>query len=144
VVPPDGGRRARVMMVDAWSPQTRLSVDGDAFAFGRFATWLREAIVRGGHDETLRFPATSRKDDPRRIELAVSDWLRFGLPDVGDRFVVDWRAQWNIVAAGAPAELFDGGYGFSAGYLDRLRNYDLAVWRRFLCEVIDPRFGGSG
>ena len=51
-----------VMMVNAWNPQTRTVVDGDAFAFRRFVAWLRAAILRGGHDDVRRFKSDDDED----------------------------------------------------------------------------------
>ena len=44
------GPAVSVLTVDAWNPQARSVVDGDAFAFRRFVTWMREGLLRGGHD----------------------------------------------------------------------------------------------
>jgi len=62
------------------------------------------------------------------------------MPDTGDRFLVDWRAQWHIVNATARIEDFKGIYGFSGTFIERLRTRDIPLWRRFLREVVDPRF----
>ena len=153
LVPPEGGPAVTVLMVDAWNPQARTVVDGDAFAFRRFVTWLRQGIIRGGHDSTVTF----RVDDEEEVdedeeseesgageyELSVSDWLLFELPDFGDRFLVDWRAQWDIVNAVGKTEDMGGIYGFTGEYRDRLRTRDIPTWRRFLREVIDPRFDAT-
>jgi len=150
IVPPEGGRAATVMMVDAWNPQARTVVDGDAFAFRRFLTWLREGILRGGHDHIARFEReqedgcedTENADErePAITTIKVSDWLLFDIPDFGDRFLVDWRAQWHIVNAVGKVEDFAGIYGFTREHVEQLRRHDIPVWRRFLREVIDPRF----
>jgi hypothetical protein len=147
LVSPEGGVPVTVLMVDAWNPQARTVVDGDAFAFRRFVTWLREAIVRGGYDETVRFEGDHQEDDDEGedeadgpIELSLSEWLLFDQPYFGDRFLVDWRAQWDIVNAIGKVEDFASIYGFTGAYLERLRTRDIPLWRRFLREVIDPRF----
>lgn len=157
IVPPEGGEDVRVMMVDAWNPETRTVVDGDAFAFRRFATWLREAIVRGGCDAARRFVDADEEDSDDEDEdgedgadeaaagtvVMLSEWLLFGLPELGDRFLVDWRAQWHVVNASVGIEGFAGIYGFTGAYVERLRTRDVVCWRRFLREVIDPRFVGT-
>jgi hypothetical protein len=147
LVPPEGGPAVSVMMVDAWNPQTRTVVDGDAFAFRRFVAWLRAAILRGGHDEVRTFAPADEDDADEEddegsaaVEITISDWLLFGMPDTGDRFLVDWRAQWHIVHAVGGSEGFAGIYGFTGAYLEKLRDHDVVQWRRFLHEVIDPRF----
>ena len=148
LVPPEGGPAVTVLMVDAWNPQARTVVDGDAFAFRRFVTWLRQGIIRGGHDSTVTWLVDDEEGDEEgdesgrgRYELSVSDWLLFELPDFGDRFLVDWRAQWDIVNAVGKTEDMGGIYGFTGEYRERLRTRDIPTWRRFLREVIDPRFG---
>jgi hypothetical protein len=175
LVPPDGGAPIAVMMVDAWNPEARTVVDGDAFAFRRFTSWLREAIARSGHDEVRTFQGDEDEDEEDEEgesevdgdedsedgdedsevdgdeededseespgdELTLSDWLLFGLPDVGDRFLVDWRAQWHIVNAVLRVDDLKGIYGFTGEHVERLRTRDVVHWRRFLREVIDPRF----
>ncbi len=148
VLPPDGGDAVNVMMVDAWNPPARTVVDGDAFAFRRFVSWLRGGIVRGGYDLEVRYAGSDPGDEeelgPQPHTLSLSDWLLFGLPDTGDRFLVDWRAQWHIVNAVRGIDSFSGIYGFTGAYMEKLRAYDIPVWRRFLREVIDPRFPPSG
>lgn len=164
LVAPDGGAPVEVMMVDAWNPETRTVIDGDAFAFRRFVTWLREGILRGGHDELRAFAGdedddegegvnegdddedvgeealASGEDEESEGELWLSDWLLFGMPDTGDQFLVDWRAQWHIVNAVHRVDGFAGIYGFSGATVERLRTRDVVLWRRFLREAIDPRF----
>ncbi|MBL9107247.1 MAG: hypothetical protein JNL82_40530 [Myxococcales bacterium] len=163
LVAADGGAPVEVMMVDAWNPETRTVIDGDAFAFRRFVTWLREAILRGGYDELRVFSGADEDEDEddeepeddedegdeqadaladgeEGDELWLSDWLLFGLPDAGDRFLVDWRAQWHIVNAVHRVDEFAGIYGFSGATVERLRTRDVVLWRRFLREAIDPRF----
>ena len=147
LLPPEGGEAIPVLMVDAWNPPARAVVDGDAFAFRRFLEWLRGALLRSRHDSLLRFEPPREEDEeeereePEREELKLSDWLLFGLPDCGDRFLVDWRAQWHVVNATAKVEDFAGLHGFSGALVERLRTRDIALWRRFLREVVDPRFG---
>jgi hypothetical protein len=147
LVPPDSKERVDVMMVDAWNPPTRLVVDGDAFAFGRLLTWLRQAILRGDMDTVLEYKnwdydwePDEGDEAPERLELKLSDWLLFELPDEDDRSIVDWRAQWHVVNAGEGIEAFKGIYGFKGSYLERLTRYHIPQWRRFLVEVVDPRF----
>jgi hypothetical protein len=150
ILPPEGGRAATVMMVDAWNPQARTVVDGDAFAFRRFLTWLREGILRGGHDQVARFENSNEDGEDEGdagesaiTEIKISEWLLFEMPDFGDRFLVDWRGQWHVVNAVAKVEDFAGIYGFSREYLEQLREHDIPTWRRFLREVIDPRFDAT-
>lgn len=152
LVPPEGGPVVTVLMVDAWNPAARTVVDGDAFAFRRFVTWLREGILCGGHDSKTVWVLDEDECDedeegegadnhkPGTLELSVSDWLLFGIPYFGDRFLVDWRTQWDIVNAVRKTENMAGMYGFTGGYVDHLRKRDIPQWRRFLREVIDPRF----
>jgi hypothetical protein len=46
LVPPEGGAPCVVMMCDAWNPEAKAVVDGDAFAFRRFVGWLdRKSVV---------------------------------------------------------------------------------------------------
>jgi hypothetical protein len=141
IVPPDGGRHATVLTVDAWNPQARTVVDGDAFAFRRFVTWLREAIVRGGHDHAIHYEQTTDADEVATADMPVSQWLLFGMPEFGDRFLVDWRGQWDIVSSVIRTEDLAGIYGYTREYIEQLRTHDIPLWRRFLREVIDPRFG---
>jgi hypothetical protein len=141
IVPPDGGRHATVLTVDAWNPQARTAVDGDAFAFRRFVTWLREAIVRGGHDHAIRYEQTTDAEEVATAEMPVSQWLLFGMPEFGDRFLVDWRGQWDIVSSVIRTEDLAGIYGYTREYIEQLRTHDIPLWRRFLRAVIDPRFG---
>jgi hypothetical protein len=142
LVPPEGGARVSVMVVDAWNPEARMVIDGDAFAFRRCIEWLRGGITRGDHDVTLTFqpPPEDDEEQAELVELALTDWLRFDLPDLDDRFLVDWRAQWHVVNAVSKVEDFAGIYGFSPTSLEKLRARDLPLWRRFLREVVDPRF----
>lgn len=143
LVPPEGGEACEVMMVDAWNPEARKVIDGDAFAFRRFLEWLRAAVVRAGLDEVRVFEDGEEDEDDAEEasrELSLSDWLLFGLPDVGDRFLVDWRAQWHVVNAVVRVDEFAGIYGFTGACVERLRTRDVACWRRFLREVLDPRF----
>lgn len=144
-----------VMRVDAWNPPSRAVVDGDALAFRRFCEWLGEALVRGGLDAWVEYTGEDDAEDEDAEEdedgagvepegparLRLSEWLRFGLPDVGDRFLVDWRHQWHVVFAGAGiVECFGGIYGMRGEQRERLEGRDRRVWRAFLREVIDPRF----
>ena len=103
--------------------------------------------MRGGYDETVIYRGEDDGDDEEeereQIELSLSEWLLFGMPDVGDRFLADWRAQWHIVNAVGRIEDFAGIYGFTGEYVETLERYDIPVWRRFLCDVIDPRFDRS-
>lgn len=138
LVPPEGGDAVAVMTVDAWNPPARAVVDGDAFAFRRFLEWLRGGILRGGHDRVLAWAPDDDDAAPGRVELRLSDWLLFGLPDVGDRFLVDWRAQWHVVNATTRIEDMAGIYGFTGATVDRLRDRDVPAWRRFLREVVFP------
>jgi hypothetical protein len=144
LIPPEGGEPAQVMMVDAWNPETRSVIDGDAFAFRRFNDWLRAAIVRGGLDAVRIF--NNREEDDEEEEesseqaVSLSEWLLFGLPDVGDRFLVDWRGQWHVVNSTFRIDGFAGIYGFTGEHVERLRTRDVECWRRFLREVIDPGF----
>ena len=159
LTPPEGGGAVQVMMVDAWNPATRSVIDGDAFAFQRFSAWLRAAIVRADLDEVRVFHEEVDEEEEEEevdegededyeeggvvsgeIEVSLAEWLLFGLPDHGDRFLVDWRAQWHVVNAIRGIDGFAGIYGFTGESVERLRTRDLACWRRFLREVIDPRF----
>lgn len=124
---------SEVLRADQWNPASKAVVDGDAFAFARFTRWLREAIRRGGHDGTVVF----RPEDDQPIRMQVSDWLLFGQPDVGDRFIVDWRHQWNVVFAGASiTDCFSSIYGMSTEQIQKLDEHDRAVWRAFLHDVV--------
>lgn len=151
LISPDGGDATQVMMVDAWNPPTRTVIDGDAFAFRRFCEWLRAAIVEAGLDDVVVFANGEgeegdededyeEEEDEGEIEVMLSDWLLFGLPDDGDRFLVDWRAQWHVVNPNVCVDGFAGIYGFTGERVERLRNRDVVCWRRFLREVLDPRF----
>ncbi len=145
LVPPEGGEACEVMMVDAWNPEARKVIDGDAFAFRRFIEWLRAAVVRAGLDEVRIFNDGDEEEDEEEEsrELLLSELLLFGLPDVGDRFLVDWRAQWHVVNAVARVDGFAGTYGFTGECVERLRTRDVMCWRRFLREVLDPRFAAT-
>ena len=70
-------------------------------------------------------------------ERAVAE---FRWPDVGDRFLVDWRGQWHVVNSTFRIDGFAGIYGFTGECVERLRTRDVGCWRRFLREVIDPGF----
>lgn len=73
--------------------------------------------------------------------MPLSTWLAFGLPRHGDRFLIDWRHQWDIVNAGSTiGGAFGGIYGMSPAKLEALVERDAPMWRRFLREVVDPRF----
>ncbi|MDC3960994.1 NusA N-terminal domain-containing protein [Polyangium jinanense] len=142
----------QVLRVDAWNPSSRAIVDGDAFAFRRLCEWLREALVRGGLDAQITYLGEDDEDEDEDADdaaepaepasLMLSEWLRFGLPDVGDRFLVDWRYQWHIAFAGPSiVECFGGIYGMNGEERARIGERDRRVWRAFLHDVIDPRFG---
>ncbi|MDI1476493.1 NusA N-terminal domain-containing protein [Polyangium sp. y55x31] len=155
---PDVDGICEVLRVDVWNPPSRAIVDGDAFAFRRLCEWLREAIVRGGLDARITYhgeddDAEEDEDeddengDDDAVEpeepasLMLSEWLRFGLPDVGDRFLVDWRYQWHIAFAGSSiVECFGSIYGMNGEQRARIGERDRRVWRAFLHDVIDPRF----
>jgi hypothetical protein len=149
LVPPDTDEIVDVMMVDAWNPPTRMVVDGDAFAFGRFLDLLRRAILRNNLDTILEYNMGDEEeqleadDAAPRLKLELSEWLLFGLPDVGDCYLVDWRGQWHVVNAGEGIEAFKAIYGFGGAYLERLARYHIPQWRRFLVEHIDRRFAYS-
>jgi hypothetical protein len=133
LISPEGGEAIDVLMVDAWNPPQRHVVDGDAFAFRRFTQWLRETILAAGQDVALTYGLES-------FTLSASDWLLFGLPETRDRHLVDWRSQWDIVNAGSGIASLAKCYRFSGAHLERLRARDTPQWRRFLREVVDPRF----
>lgn len=148
---PDVDGICEVLRVDVWNPQSRAIVDGDAFAFRRFCEWLRGALVRGGLDAQITYHGEDEEEDAAEDDdaaepvepasLMLSEWLRFGLPDVGDRFLVDWRYQWHIAFAGSGiVECFSGIYGMDGDRRARIGERDRRVWRAFLHDVIDPRF----
>ncbi|MDI3289259.1 NusA N-terminal domain-containing protein [Polyangium sp. 15x6] len=149
-----------ILRVDAWNPSSRAIVDGDAFAFRRLCEWLREALVRSGLDAQITYHGEDDADEDADEDenedenedddaaepaapasLMLSEWLRFGLPDVGDRFLVDWRHQWHIAFAGPSiVECFGGIYGMNGDERARIGERDRRIWRAFLHDVIDPRF----
>ena len=133
LLPPDQGGHAHVLMVNLWHCPAREVVDGDAFALRRFLEWLRGGIIRSGQDPTHAFADGQT--------LNVSEWLQFGLPDTGDRFLVDWRYQWHVAPCGDGIKAFASVYALSAQALDELETFHIVQWRRFLREVVDPRFG---
>lgn len=150
LVPPDGGPPVHVLMVDPWNPPNRRSIDGDAFAFRRFVQWLREAILASGQDFVLEFMEEEEEwedsededeGEPCAWTLEVSDWLLFGLPDVKDRHLVDWRTQWHIVSSYGGIEGFASMCGFTGEYLERLVARDAPLWRRFLGELVNEKLG---
>lgn len=136
-----------VLRVDPWNPPTRAVVDGDAFAFRRLCEWLAGGLVGAGLDVEVEYPEEGEDEEEERAgparmrRMRLSEWLRFGLPDVGDRFLVDWRHQWHVVFAGAGiVECLGGILGAGGEWRERLDGRDRAVWRAFLREVVDPRF----
>lgn len=79
--------------------------------------------------------------DAREKPIELSTWLTFGVPRLGDRFMLDWRHQWDIVHAGRTiGEAFCGNYEMSKEKLGTLKTRDAPAWRRFLREALDPRF----
>jgi hypothetical protein len=135
-----------VLRVDPGNPPTRAVVDGDAFAFRRFCEWLAGGLVRAGLDVDVEYLGEEEDGDEdeereRPAQMMLSEWLRFGLPDVGDRFLVDWRHQWHVVFAGTGiVECLGGILGAGGAWRDRLDGRDRGVWRAFLREVVDSRF----
>jgi hypothetical protein len=96
------------------------------------------SLEQAGWNVTVR-RASPRKGKEKRI--ALSTWLAFDLPRLGDRFRFDWRYQWDIVnAASTIGDAFGGIYGMSPEKLETLKMRDAPTWRRFLCKVVDPRF----
>jgi hypothetical protein len=132
--PGEGARGVMVQACDPWNPPDRTVIDGDAFAFRRFISWLRAGIIAGGHDHVLVdfCPQADVDGVVRRgaVPVTASEWLTYDEPDHGDEFLLDWRIQLDIVS---PVEHEDwpeegGGTG------------GRALYRAFLAEVIDPRF----
>jgi hypothetical protein len=157
LVPPEGGPPCMVAMTDVYS-MALVSVDGDPFAFSRFISWLRGGIVHGRHDLTIHYNPSEDDDDDEDEdeneadeeedddeaepqEVLLSRWLELHWQAPEERFVVDWRVQFAYVAGGAKIADMASVYGFPAAFLDRLATRDAVQWRRFLREVVDPRFG---
>lgn len=149
---PGVDRVCEVLRVDVWNPPARAVVDGDAFAFRRLCEWLRGGLVAAGLDREIVYTGEldadedDEDDEDEEVEevpprMLLSEWLRFGLPDTADRFLVDWRHQWHVAFAGPGiVECFGGIYGMSGGQREQIASHDRRVWRAFLREVVDPRF----
>jgi hypothetical protein len=134
-----------VLRVDAWNPTCRAVVDGDAHAFRRFVDWLAAGVVAADLDLTIVFDGLSPADegDPDAVAtpsaMRLSEWLAFAVYRDGDRYLADWRFQWDIVQAGETiASSLGAIYGMSPAERERLAQHDTPRWRRFLREVVAP------
>jgi hypothetical protein len=134
----------QVLLTDVWNPTTRWSVDGDAFAFRRFTQWLRAVLTAAGHDETYAFEPDQWDEDDKGAEVTLAEWLLFDERG-DDEEMLDWRCEDYVVAAGHPVQGAAGMFGFGAEFVKKLEEGShAAIWRRFLCDVIDPRFDYAG
>jgi hypothetical protein len=146
---PDSKEFITVLMCDVWNPQAARVIDGDAFALRRFLEWLRAGIKKAKLDQEILFSGTNVADDDeedkRESTILVSDWLLFNEPKPKEEHLVDWRCQHYLVNAGQEYGTigFAPIYGFRTEHQRRVIEQDIPTWRRFLREVIDPRFGAS-
>ena len=144
-----------VQSTDVWSPSTRSTLDGDAFAYRRFREHLRRALIARPdldrahpftddvtyEEEALDEDYTGTDEDGTRVhELTASAWLLYDRADLGDRFLVDWRAQRDVVTTSldvaATAATYAAGRA-PAPAADQVR------WRAFLAEEIHAGFARS-
>lgn len=124
----------------------RYAIDGDAFAFRRFVSWLRGAIIEQGSDRTVKFQPVDEYgyDDEEELDpifIELSEWLLFGLPDTYDKYLVDWRYQ-NDIAVADRRLSFRAHLSASHDSEGRMEKEleDIDFWRQFLVEVVDEWF----
>lgn len=111
------------------------SLDGDALALRRFLAWLREGLLASGIERALSFriPRDLRDpNEPAKVTMSLDHWLTFGLPDLGDRFLMDHRYQWYIVAP------------TPRGTAPQSTTPAVRRYRQFLRDTVDHRFPAPG
>jgi len=140
---PGSSNFVTILMNDVWNPQAACVIDGDVFALRRLIEWLRGAIKKNKLNERITFEGEDEDSEKiQKTSLWVTDWLLLGQPEPNEELLVDWRCQRYIASPGADNGIlcFAGIYGFTPEYQKRIADEDIPIWRRFLREVIDPRF----
>lgn len=131
----------QVLLTDVWNPYTRWVVDGDAFAFRRFVQWMRGVLREAGLADRTLDKSSPELDYEIDSEMTLEDWFAFDEPFQDDAFLIDWRYQDYVVGAGAPIEGAGAMFGFTPDYQKQLEEgREAKPWRRFLVDVVDPRF----